>query len=66
MQRLVVKWLVDYASSRPSVDSEPDHTGDVVQMTLNKSLSAIEWVDPDNHILLVYFIRELEKVPSSF
>jgi hypothetical protein len=66
MQRLVVEWLVDNTSSRPSIDSEPNHTGDVVQMAFDESLGTIEGVNPNDHVLLINFIGKFKKIPSSF
>ena len=54
------------ASAGPPVYGQPYHTGYMVQMTLNEPLGAVKRVNPNDHILLIYLVREFEKVPRGF
>ena len=56
---------MDDTDSRASVDCNADHARDVVEMALGKALRAIEWVNPDDHVLFKEFAGELEKVVVS-
>jgi hypothetical protein len=35
----------------------------MMKVTLCEALSTIEWINPDDHLIFVKLIRELEKVP---
>jgi len=59
---LFVEWLVNDADSGSAVDSDSDHTRDMVEMSLSETPSTIQWIYPNGHILLKELIRELIKV----
>ena len=63
MQRLVVERFMDDASAGPPVDGQPYHTGDMVQVALDEPLSAVERINPNDHVLLINFVGEFEEVP---
>lgn len=63
MQRLVVERFMDDASAGPPVYGQPYHTCDMVQVALDEALSAIEGINPNDHVLLIDFVGEFEEVP---
>ncbi len=56
---LAIKGFMNDANARSAVDSNSNHTGDMVQMTFSETFCAIKWINPDNHILFKELIREL-------
>ena len=51
--------------ARSIANGEAYHAGDVIEMSLDETLSAVEWVYPNNHVLFVYLIGKIKEVPSS-
>jgi hypothetical protein len=64
MYGLVVKWLMDYSGPWSTADGQPNHGCDVVEMALDKTLRAIQRINPYDHVFLVKLIRKFKKVPG--
>ena len=45
------------------VDTNTNHACNVMQMALSESLGAIQWVNPNDHFILVKFIWKFEEIP---
>ena len=56
---------MDYSDSRAAVNCNTDHTCYVVQVAFSEAFCAIEWVNPDDHVLFEELAGELEKVVVS-
>ena len=63
---LSVEGLVNDSDTGSTVYSYAYHARDVVQMAFSKAFCAIKRVDPDDHVFLEEFIRELVIVVVSF
>jgi hypothetical protein len=59
----VVEGLVYNTNSGPHVYANSNHTSDVMKVTLSKAFGPVEWVNPDDHLILVELIRKLKEVP---
>lgn len=59
---LSVKGLMNNTNTRTSIDSDSNHTGDVVQVTLCKSLSSVKGIDPDGHLFFFKLIGKFVEV----
>lgn len=62
----VVEGFMNYSNAGSHIETHSNHTRDMVQVALSKTLCPVKRVDPDNHFLLVKFIRKFEEVPIWF
>ena len=53
---------MNYADPWTAIYRNTNHAGNVIQVSLSEALCAIEWVNPDDHVLFKELAGELEKV----
>ena len=57
---------MDDTNAGPSIYSHADHARDMIQVAFCEPFSTIKRIDPDDHLLLEEFVRELIVVVVSF
>lgn len=63
---LVVKGFMNNSSPRSLINSQANHTCNMIEMSLHESLSSIKWINPYHHILLIEFIWKFKEIPCCF
>ena len=54
------------ADSRSHVNRDSNHTSYMMQVPFSEAFSAVQGIDPYNHLLFIELVRKLKEIPIRF